>query len=648
MKASTTLESSGFLAPHVTAGMYDNTSDTQLYLPLYTNGITGGGISSANSPAPLSQDLFFFKHRMYYFNTQDVQRLTLKVIGVGTGGISDGDWITINGVKFTFRTAVGPATDVKLFTAGTVAQNIENTARSLAGQVDYYFGVNFGGGTALGRAPFQSSVIAYYVSTSSTDAGQVLLQSAVPGGSVFTVQTSSSAGWGTDYTTAVNSDPNAQGAGLMWSNLDQPEGVPLANNAQVGDVSGTGLRGVPLKEAALLFKSNESGKDGLWRLTDDGSAVGPSITIADPTVRLIAPETAVALSNLCFCVCEDGVLAFAENGERVDVAHDQVYRELQTLIAYVGRTTFSRYAFAVAYEAERSYILNVPETPNSTYCTRQYVYNAGTRAWTTWSLPGTICGQVNPQTSQLTFGMSPLSQAPAGAKAIWQERKALDSTDYQDPSFTIASPASTATATMTFAGDLRTGAQAVAIGDLVQQAQATYFLQQRVKGVSYSSQANQTTVTLDAAPTHPWAAGSSPPLTVVKAIQATPEFLPFHGGEPLVTKHWADVYLAFRYIDLDFITVSWASDMMPTPSSAIETVVSASGPIVPDQFAAEAFDTTVFDRQVKDVILKTTLPPEYAESALLTLRLTLACAMQRWELSAIDARVEDATDAVVR
>jgi hypothetical protein len=201
---------------------------------------------------------------------------------------------------------------------------------------------------------------------------------------------------------------------------------------------------------------------------------------------------------------------------------------------------------------------------------------------------------------------------------------------------------------MSFSGDLRTGTSAIAVGDLIQQIQATYFIQQRVKTVTYSSGADLTNITLDAAPAHAWSSGGSPPLTVIKAIQATPKFLPFHAGAPLVAKNWEDVYLAFRFLDLDWITFTWSSDLKPTPGAALELVNALLGPIVPDQFAAQPFDTTQWDRQVKDVILKTTLPQAYAECALLTMQMTLACAMQRWELCAIDARISGAVDKVVR
>ena len=78
------------------------------------------------------------------------------------------------------------------------------------------------------------------------------LRQLVPGGAAYTIQTNSSAGWGSDYTTAVKSDPNAQVAGLAWTPFYQPEAMPLskrlgaryaAPGAARRAVTAAGLRG---------------------------------------------------------------------------------------------------------------------------------------------------------------------------------------------------------------------------------------------------------------------------------------------------------------------------------------------------------------------------------------------------------------------
>lgn len=626
----------------------DNTPDTALSVPLYTNPISGDGIAAANSPAPIARDMAYFKNRLLLLNTIDLQRLTIKIIGTGTGGIVDGDSVVVAGVRFIFRTSPSNSrvSDVPLFTGGTVAQNIENTGRALANAINNYYLQFYSLGSP--ELPLPSAVFARYISITASSAGQVLLQSVVPGADAFTVQTSSTNGWDADYTSGTNSTANTQAAGISWSQADQPEAVPLENSAIVGGAESAGQRVIPLKQAALIFK-----EDGLFIWTDDGSGsnAGVAVVPGDPTVHLLAPETAQAVDNYVLGLCDQGVLLFSEQGNRVDVSFDQVNRELQKLIAAVGLPTLAKVAFAVAYQPEHEYILCLPESPNAASCTLQYVYNLQTKTWTRWTLPGVVAGAVDPVTGKLIWSFASTSNAPAAAGNLWVERKNGDSTDYQDPGFTIACPASSSTASMVFAGDCTSGPTSFAVGDVVQQPQPTYFLQQRVKSVTYLSGANQTAVTLDAAPSHPWSSGRV--LTVLKAIQCAPKFLPFHAGEPATVKQWGDIYFAFRYLDLDWITYAWVSELATTPP-ATEQVTGTSlsadpkAPILEDLFGSQPFGVAAWDRQTQNVIIKTTLPQEVASCSLLTLQLGLAGALARWELCVIDAKLAGSTPEPVR
>jgi hypothetical protein len=623
----------------------DQTADTSLSVPLYTNPYSGSGLASAKAAAPLAADMAYFKNRMLFLNTTDVQRIKLQIIGTGTGGITDGATITIattyRTLTLRFKTAPTLVTDVQLSTAGTVAQNLEATGRALMTAIWVNMKAAY-----LAGVPLQGVLVPRYISLTAKDAGTVALQSALPGSDAFTITTSSRNGWSFDYTGGVASDANTQQGGIYWSEQDEPEAVPLQNFAVVGDTTSAGQRIIALKEAALIFKqNNNNSNDGLWRWTDDG--VNVDLQLADPTVRLIAPETAQPLGNYVFALCDQGVLLFTENGQSVNVSHDEIERELLKLIAYVGRDTMAAYAFAVPYEIEGQYILCLPESPNATSCTKQYVYSTRTETWERWTIPGVIAGTVDPNSGKLVWAMGPTAMAPAGSNNLWVERKAYDSTDYQDPGFSIACPVNTAVATMIFSGDLRTGSQAFAPGDLIQQAQATYFVQGRVRTVTYNSTANQTTVKLDAAPTHPWSNAQN--ISILKAIQTTLTFLPFHGGQPLVTKEWGDCYLLFRYCDLDWLTAAWSSELY-APDSAIEQIsgTTSGSPAALDAFASLAFDSQPWDRPAKHQILKSTLPRNFGECALLGLTLTLGNALCRWELAGIDPRIDQGATDVVR
>jgi hypothetical protein len=632
------LDANGFVAPQYQTAYVDYTSDSQLVGgALYSNNISGiDGAGQQNVAAPLGSDMSLFRDRAYTLGTSDVQRLTIQVIGTGTGGIQPGSTITVGGQTFTFAaTSVGGIYAPQAYTGGTVTANIDNTARELVAKINAVFSSLY-----LAAGDLTGVVFARYLSSSNTSFGIILLQSLVPGLPQFTVTTSARAGWDRDYTAGKLSDPNAQQAGLSWSKRYQPEAWPLGNNTPIGDTSRPGYRLIPLRDAMLVLKD-----DGAWAVTDDGSLAGPAITLLDPTVRLFAPRTAVALNNACVALCDQGVMLISAMGKQ-NISSRPIGDELAQLMAFVGSATMAKVAFAIADETNLRYILCVPESPNATSCTRQYVYHLQTEAWTTWSLPGVTTGAIDPVTRLLYWSL--------GTGGIWKERHAGDDSDYQDPGTTIASPATTATATLVFSGNYLPGAAGFSIGDLVLQWQSVYALRQRVTGVSYNSVANQTTVTLDAAPKQPW--NQLVPLTIIKAIQPIIRFLPSHAGEPLTAKDWGDTYLAFRYFSLDALHVAWSSDLYQLPDVAPEQVANYSAvqtgsnqpPIALVTWASDAWGSALWGRQTRDVVLKVTRPNEMNYSSLLQLELRLPCALQRFELAAVDHKITGATDRAVR
>lgn len=641
--------SDGFYTPFGVSGpggvvsVVDQSTDITLVVPLYTNAQTGGTTAIANAAAPLAADIAFFRNRMYCLNAKDFGRLSVRIIGAGTGGIVDGASFTLNGAQFVFQTTgYGFSPHVTaLDTLGTATQNMAVTAQYLTGLTNSFFGGAASWGQSVSRYPLTSAVMVRYTSVAGdgSDAGALEFESVLPGYS-FTFQTSSNVGWDRDYTAGTTASVNAQVAGLTWSNPGEPEAFPLANNTTIGDLTAAGQRIIALKESLFVFKA-----DGLWKVTDDGSALGPLIQPIDPTIRLVAPETAVALDNFILALCDQGVVLISETGAVVNITHQQIERELLTLMARVGSSTLANLAFGVAYQPEHTYILSLPESSNATACTRQYVYNLQTQAWDSWTVPGVLCGAVHPDTGQLYFGKTD--------GTIWIERKNQDSSDYQDPGFTIASPSASAVATLVFSGDLRTGSTPFAVGDLVQQFQTTNALRQRVTAVSYSSGTNQTTVTLDAVPRYAW--NQIVPLTVSKAIQCKVTFLPIFADEPLQDKEWADSFLSFRYCDLDFIIAGFTSEKYPIPSGtnpAVERINNSDGSLAPvtlQTWAPSPWGKTVWGRHAKDVILKATLPADVqGYSAQLTVSLTLPCAMSRFELSAIDVKIAGESYAVTR
>ncbi|MHB8682830.1 MAG: hypothetical protein ACYC9X_00710 [Dehalococcoidia bacterium] len=628
--------------------VYDQTPDSQLTVPLYTNQLTGNGSQDAHADPPVAMDVATFRGRAYYLNTTGRQLFQLRIIGTGTGGLVDSATITVNGTVYRFRTTPTLANDVHLYTSGTVAQNIDATARALTAVLNqaWYAGIN------AGTVYLRDQVVANYNPLVATDLGRIVLSRPVPGAGAFNVQTSSAAGWGSDYTTSTASTARTEPGGVAWSDVDQPEAVPLLNFARLGGTAAPALQMIPLRDSAALFKA-----DGSWIVRDDGA--GPAFYVADPSLSLLAPSTAVALDNQVFGLFVGGVYAVTEGGAKSNISENKIGRSLRALVARVGPAALTAYAFGVANQAKHEYVLFLPESPTATSATICYVYNAVTDAWTRWRFPGALSGAVSPDTGRLALGMAPPPtfyldpqdhDQPGLANSIWLERQAADDTDAQDPGFTFI-PGAPLLADPP--GALAVSVLAnVAPGDIIEQVQATYFLRQRVlevRQVYVAGVFQRTLITLDAVPSHPWILDGATNINVRKAIPSALKFLPFYDGQPGVVKTWGHVFLAFRRMMLDWISVGWDSEQFPAAALALERVVGGPGaPVQPDPWGSQPWGSVPWDRQARNVLLKTSIPQGPGRAASLSMTLALGCALAGWELSAIDCNINSESPEAIR
>ena len=113
---------------------------------LYTNPTAEGAVQE-NSPAPFARDVASWDQRLWYANTEQPQSLGLQIVGVGgTTGLQVGDKIRFayadDSVVVTMEAVSGTPTDIDEFTittSGTPSENVDNTTRSLALNLDDYF-----------------------------------------------------------------------------------------------------------------------------------------------------------------------------------------------------------------------------------------------------------------------------------------------------------------------------------------------------------------------------------------------------------------------------------------------------------------------------------------------------------------------------
>ena len=216
------------------------------------------------------------------------------------------------------------------------------------------------------------------------------------------------------------SDNNEAPNRIYFSKVSQPEAVPSVNYIDVGSKDKQILRILPLRDNLFVLK-----QDGVYIVTG-ATAPDFSVRLLDNSATLTAPDSAVVLNNLIYCLTTQGVVSISETGVSI------VSRNIEDQIKKVSTFSyaFSTLAFGVAYESDRSYLLWLPtlksDTTSATQCFR---YNTITNTWTRW-LKTNTCGIVNQGDDRLYLG--------SGTNRLYveQERKDGERQDYADRNFT--------------------------------------------------------------------------------------------------------------------------------------------------------------------------------------------------------------------
>ena len=249
----------------------------------------------------------------------------------------------------------------------------------------------------------------------------------VPNAWTFTYTESGAAVGGVGFacvaTTLVDpltSDDGVAGDTWAYSAFEEPEAVPLANYFNVANGSVTLYRVVPQGDAVWFWTSG-----GLYRLSGTSEA-DFTLRPFDPTVRVIAPDSVVAMANRIWALTEEGVVSVSDSGvELVSKPVEKALLELRAAFIAAGKSAeYSAMVHAVGYETEKEYRLWLPTSTSDTYATQAFVYNYNTGTWTRHTTAARA-GIVSP-----TEDVQYLS---AGAtQRFVRERKARNLTDYAD------------------------------------------------------------------------------------------------------------------------------------------------------------------------------------------------------------------------
>jgi len=390
------------------------------------------------------------------------------------------DRLTVDGVDYFGGSSQNIATNqFEVYTAGTPAENIDNTAFDFTEVVNksasnttiyaYYIsgyndlpgkilfeeriigGANFQATSTYGDAfnpvlPTENYITGNTIANPTVvtsiahdlvDGDEVIFYESnsvpslnglqtvtVTGVDTFTVPVNCTSSGTTGYWVkaerVVESDNDEKANRVFISKPKQPEAVPLFTFLDVGSADAPILRLIALRDSVFVFKT-----DGIFRITGEDLSTF-RVSLFDSTATLKAPESAVAFNNQVCTFSDQGIIAVSDNGVQV------LSRPIESTLLELSAeqyTNFESSTFAVSYESSRQYMLFTVTEEDDTYCTQAFVYNSFTNSWTRWIMDRS-CGIVNKRDNKLYMG-HPTNDY------VYQERKDFDTSDYADEEYAV-------------------------------------------------------------------------------------------------------------------------------------------------------------------------------------------------------------------
>ncbi len=289
----------------------------------------------------------------------------------------------------------------------SAAQAIDDTARSLA--------------LVINSDP-SSSVNAFYEFVADGLPGRITYEARTLDPDAFFISSTVPAIFNpalNNLSSVAEDKPNR----IYYSKVFQPEAVPLVNYFDVGPKDKAIKRIVALRDRLFIFK-----EEGIYSLTGEDST-NYFVAAFDNSAMILAPDTASVLNNQVYALTTQGVVAVSEAGVLIK---SRPIENIFNAITSPRYTHFKTATHACSYEADRSYIIWVPNVAEEQIPTRAYRFNTFTQTWTSFRVSAN-CAVVNPIDNRLYVGAG-------DTNLIEQERKDLLRTDYADRQYTLSLP----------------------------------------------------------------------------------------------------------------------------------------------------------------------------------------------------------------
>lgn len=519
----------------------DSIPDSLLGAYLYT--ADGQPENLPNTPPPLALDVATYNGMTFYMNFTTLQQATITLAAVGgSSGIVNDDTITITDQNLgTTRTYTAKAANnyasqqFGRVTSGTIANQIDGTARNLVGAINQDTG--------------NSSWYAYYQTGTNVLPGGIVIKTRNLQTGAFYINSSRTTCWTPNIPTSgqtyVSSNTSSPGS-FMVSKPAQPEAVPVAYTfpVQSGNISIQLYRGLALQDALYIFTNG-----GVFRVTgSDPSTL--QVILFDSSANLVGLQTPQILNNSIYYNSTQGICSVSSGGNQIlsrNVERDVI--QLATL------SNFASLAYGCAYESDRKFLLFSPSNGADALATQQYIYNWITSAYTVWNLSAGAA-IVNPSTNKLYI--------TDASSNVFQERKSFSNTDYADQSYAITiNSISTSASTFTLASSAN-----IVIGDVIQQT---------VSGTQYSTQVtsnNTTTGVIGVSTTTGFTTGAA---TNYRSIAQNVQWAPITCGFAQNLKKLSKWQFPFSNANFSSITATFTSDLYITPETATLSPLNAGG-----------------------------------------------------------------------
>lgn len=519
----------------------DSTPDSLLGAYLYT--ADGQPSNLPNTPPPLSLDISTYNSMTFYINFSTLQQATFTLASVGApNGIINDDTFKISDQGGALvRTYTAKASNnfasqqFGRVTAGTIAQNIDGTARNLV--------------ACINQDPGNTLWYAYYQTGTNVLPGAVILKARNLQTGAFYLNSSRTTCWtpalptsGQTYVSGNTSSPNS----FITSKVAQPEAVPVAYTipVQSGDITVQLYRGVALQDALYLFSNA-----GIFRVsgTDPTSL---QVILFDSSALLVGLQTPQILNNSIYYYSTQGICSVSSGGNQI------ISRNVERdVIQLSGLSNFTSLAFGCSYESDRKYFLFSPSNESDDDATQQYVYNWITTVFTLWnrSCPAAI---VNNAANKLYFADNEGN--------VFEERKSYSNLDFADQSYTITiNSINTTTNIFTLANSSN-----VEIGDIIQQT---------VVGEQFSTQVTANNISSNEVSVESVTGFTTGSATDYRSIVTTIQYTPLTCGFPQNMKRVTNWKFSFTNANFESIAATFTSDMSLVPEEVSLSPLTAGG-----------------------------------------------------------------------